>query len=55
MDIEALLGALMRVAVIFFLVSTIGLISNAQAELYYLIVAGLGGEPRYAERFEAQA
>jgi hypothetical protein len=54
-DIEALLGALMRVAVIFFLVSTIGLISNAQAELYYLIVAGLGGEPRYAERFEAQA
>ena len=55
MGIETLLGALMRVALIFFLVSTISLISNAQAEMYYLIAAGLGGEPRYAERFEAQA
>lgn len=43
MGIETLLGALMRVALIFFLVSTISLISNAQAEMYYLIAAGLGG------------
>ena len=55
MGIEALLGALMRAALIFVLVSTTSLISSAQAELYYLIAAGLGGEPRYAERFEAQA
>lgn len=29
--------------------------SGARAELYYLIVSGLGGEQRYAERFEVQA
>ncbi len=55
MGVETLLGTLMRGASICLLLSTIGLVTNARAELYYLVVGGLGGEPRYAERFAAQA
>ena len=36
------------------LLSTLWLAGAAQAELYYLIVGGLGGEPRFANRFVAQ-
>ena len=36
------------------LLSPLWLAAAAQAELYYLIVGGLGGEPRYANRFVAQ-
>ena len=45
----------MRAALICFVFSVIGVVTNAHAELHYLIVAGLGGEQRYQERFEAQA
>lgn len=55
MGVEAVLGALMRAASIGLFLCTMLLVGNARADLYYLVVGGLGGEPRYAERFEAQA
>ena len=54
MDVEIVLGTFMRAALTCFFVTTFCLTSSAKAELYYLIVAGLGGEPRYEERFELQ-
>jgi len=53
--VQTLLGAFMRVASVCILLSALGLATEARADLYYFIVAGLGGEPRYAERFAAQA
>ena len=55
MGVETLLGAPMRAASISLFLCAMSLAGVARAELYYLIVSGLGGEPRYAERFEAQA
>ncbi|GIT15412.1 MAG: hypothetical protein CM1200mP36_11680 [Gammaproteobacteria bacterium] len=55
MGVEALLGEPMRAATICLFLSAMSLVGSARAELYYLIVGGLGGELRYAERFEAQA
>ncbi len=40
---------------IWLLVGSILMVPTARADLYYLIVGGLGGEPRYEERFLAQA
>jgi hypothetical protein len=36
-------------------VTLLALATSAQAEMYYLIVGGLGGQASYAERFAAQA
>ncbi len=55
MGVETLLGEPMRAATICLFLSAMSLVGSARAELYYLIVGGLGGELRYAERFEAQA
>lgn len=53
MDSATFLGAAVKARS--FLVIGALLASTAAAEPYYVIVAGLGGEPRYAERFAQQA
>ena len=55
MGVETLLGEPMRAVTVCLFLSAMSLVGSARAELYYLIVGGLGGELRYAERFEAQA
>ena len=44
----------MRTVRLALLLSPLWLAQTAQAELYYVIVGGLGGEPAYANRFFAQ-
>ena len=55
MGFATLLGAAMRLVSICLLLGGMGLVTDVRADMYYLIVEGLGGEPRYAERFAAQA
>ena len=55
MGFATLLGAAMRLFSICLLLGGMGLVTDVRADMYYLIVEGLGGEPRYAERFAAQA
>lgn len=55
MGFATLLGAAMRLVSICLLLGGMGLVTDVRADTYYLIVEGLGGEPRYAERFAAQA
>ena len=43
-----------RLALLALLLTPLWLAQAAQAELYYVIVGGLGGEPAYANRFFAQ-
>ena len=54
MGAAALLGAAVRTSRLALLLTPLWLAPAAQAELYYLIVGGLGGEPAYANRFLAQ-
>lgn len=53
MDSATRLGAAVKLRGLFWLVPFFA--SVASAEPHYLIVAGLGGEPRYEERFTQQA
>lgn len=48
------MGALVRGLVAIFL-STVIVVPTAHSELYYLIVGGIGGEPRYETLFSQQA
>jgi hypothetical protein len=54
MGAAAVLGAAMRTVARSLIVGSFLIGSYAQAELYYLIVGGLGGQPSYEERFVAQ-
>ena len=54
MGVAAFLGTVVRTVRLALLLSPLWLAQAAQAELYYVIVGGLGGEPAYANRFFAQ-
>ena len=49
------LGAPVSLRFVASVVVALGLAAPAHAELYYLIVGGLGGEPAYAEQFDKDA
>lgn len=55
MAAQARLGAAVRVAPGLLLAALVLLAAPARAELYYLIVGGIGGDPDYAERFADDA
>jgi hypothetical protein len=48
-------GTTRRAAAVGAVLAALAAAAPARAELYYLIVAGLGGEPKYQEQFDAQA
>lgn len=50
-----ILGAAVSVRLIAAVLAALGAAAPAHAELYYLIVAGLGGEPAYEEQFAKDA
>lgn len=52
---EAALGTAVRACLAAGLVAGLALPLTVRAELYYLVVGGLGGEPRYEERFSTYA
>ena len=54
MGVAAFLGPAVRTLRLALLLTPLWLAQTAQAELYYVIVGGLGGEPAYANRFFAQ-
>lgn len=49
------LGAAVSLRLIAATLAAFGVVAPAHAELYYLIVAGLGGEPAYGEQFAKDA
>ena len=54
MGVATFLGPAVRTLRLALLLTPLWLAQAAQAELYYVIVGGLGGEPAYANRFLAQ-